>query len=72
MITKQSAGPTQTLAHLAAAARAAETLRRRHPAVTLNVGCELTIFSAEIMPGAGYAQRTARLPTLRGWPLLPW
>jgi hypothetical protein len=66
------AGPDETLAHLAEAARAAEELRRRDPAVVLNVGCELTIFSAGIIPGAGYAERGARLPTLRGWPLLPW
>jgi len=67
-----NAGPQQTLAHLAEAARAAEELRKRYSAVTLNVGCELSIFSAGIIPGASYGDRGARLTTVRGWPLLPW
>ncbi|MFC6016420.1 abortive infection protein [Plantactinospora solaniradicis] len=60
------------LDHLAEAAGAAEELRRQHSAVTLNVGCELTIFSAGIIPGATYQERGARLASPRTWPLLPW
>ena len=40
--------------------------------MTLNVGCELSIFSAGIIPGATYQQRGARLASPRTWPLLPW
>jgi hypothetical protein len=66
------AHPQQMLNHLADAARAAEHLRRQYSTVNLNVGCELTIFSAGIIPGATYQQRGARLSSPRSWPLLPW
>ena len=65
------ADPHQMLDHLADAARAAEQLRRQYPAVNINVGCELTIFSAGIIPGTSYRQRGARLSSPRSWPLLP-
>lgn len=61
-----------TLDHLAKAARAAEDLRRRYATITLNVGCELSIFSAGVMPGADHEQRSAKLASPRHWPLLPW
>jgi hypothetical protein len=66
------AGPQDTLDHLAKAAAAAEALRRRYAAVTLNVGCELSVFSAGIIPGASYQQRSSRLSSPRYWPLIPW
>jgi hypothetical protein len=66
------AHPQQMLEHLAQAARAAEPLRRQYSTVNLNVGCELTIFSAGIIPGATHQQRGARLASPRTWPLLPW
>lgn len=65
------AGPRDTLAHLAKAAELAERLRTRNSAIHVNVGCELTVFSEGMMPGAGYAERVARLATLKGWPLTP-
>jgi hypothetical protein len=66
------AHPHQMLDHLAEAARAAEHLRRQYSTVNLNIGCELTIFSAGIIPGTTYQQRGARLSSPRSWPLLPW
>lgn len=60
------------LAHLTAAASAAEQVRREHGDVVLNVGCELTIFSAGIIPGRGYDERAARLARPQWWPLVPW
>ncbi|GII94403.1 hypothetical protein [Sinosporangium siamense] len=66
------AGPLETLEHLARAAKAAELLRREHGAIDLNVGCELSIFSAGIMPGATYEQRTGKLASPLYWPLFPW
>jgi hypothetical protein len=65
------AGPRDTLAHLAKTAALAERLRTDNSAIHLNVGCELTIFSAGLMPGAGYAERIALLTKVRGWSLLP-
>lgn len=65
------AGRDDVLAHLADAARAAERLRTEHTNVVLNVGCELTIFSAGIMPGDDYAQRTAKLSKPYWWPAFP-
>jgi hypothetical protein len=65
------AGPRDTLAHLAKATEVAEQLRTRNSAMYLNVGCELTVFSEGMIPGAGFAERAARLATLKGWPLVP-
>lgn len=62
----------QTLNHLAKAARVAEELRRQHQNVTLNLGCELSIFSQGIIPGDDYEQRSAKLGSPRHWPLMPW
>ena len=60
------------LAHLAEAAVAAEQVRRVHGDVVLNVGCELTVFAAGIIPGRGYNERSARLTRPQWWPALPW
>jgi hypothetical protein len=59
------------LDHLARAAGAAEQLRRAHGDVVLNVGCELTVFSAGIVPGRGYDARAARLARPYWWAALP-
>lgn len=48
-----------TPAHLAATADATEGLRRRHAAVDLSVGCELTMFTSGFIPGDTYGERTA-------------
>ncbi|MEV8421907.1 abortive infection protein [Streptomyces niveus] len=62
-----------TLAHLAAAAEAAERLRQRHGdgAVGLNVGCELTVFGSGLIPGGTYGERTAKLSLPDWWPRMP-
>lgn len=60
------------LAHLAKAAVAAERVRRDHGDVVLNVGCELTVFAAGIIPGPGYDERSARLTRPQWWPAFPW
>jgi hypothetical protein len=65
-------GHDDVLAHLAKAAAAAERVRRLHGDVVLNVGCELTIFAAGIIPGAGYDERSARLTRPHWWLALPW
>lgn len=57
------------LRHLEEVAVGAEALRANGARVRLNVGCELSIFSAGIMPGRGYAVRARRLAWT--WPLLP-
>lgn len=61
----------QTLEHLAQAAEAAEALRSRAPTLVLNVGCEFTIFSTGIVPGATHLERAARLASPRYWPMVP-
>jgi hypothetical protein len=66
------AGPQETLDNLARTAAAAERLRKEYGAIDLNVGCELTIFSAGIMPGATYDRRSAKLASPVYWPLFPW
>lgn len=60
-----------TLTHLAATAEAAEELRRRHGAVDLNVGCELTIFGSGLIPGDTFGERSARLADPEWWPRMP-
>ncbi|MFI6079841.1 abortive infection protein [Streptomyces sp. NPDC051217] len=60
-----------TLTHLSAAADAAEELRRRHGAVDLNVGCELTVFGAGLIPGDTYGDRLAKLALPEWWPRMP-
>jgi hypothetical protein len=59
------------LAHLAAAAGAAEELRREYDDIVLNVGCEWTVFSDGIIPGRGYDERAAKLARPQYWPALP-
>lgn len=61
----------QTLDLLTQAARAAEALRARAPGVVLNVGCELTIFAAGIVPGTSHLERAARLASPKYWPIVP-
>jgi hypothetical protein len=57
--------------HVGRAAAGAEALRERWGEVTFNVGCELTIFSAGIIPGAGYGARTVALSRPWNWPRVP-
>jgi hypothetical protein len=59
------------LDHVAQAAGAAEHLRRAHGDVVLNVGCELTVFSAGIVRGRSYNERAARLARPYWGPALP-
>jgi hypothetical protein len=61
----------EAIALLTEVAKAAEFLRRRHPDVGLNVGCEFTLFSSGMIPGRDHAQR-AFLLTWLWWLLLPW
>ena len=62
------AGRRSTLDRIAAAAAAAERLRALGP-VTLNLGCETTLFSNGFLPGRGFQRRIANLRW--SWPLLP-
>ncbi|MEV4179381.1 hypothetical protein [Nonomuraea sp. NPDC049709] len=62
----------RTLEHLAHAADVAETLRDLSSRVVLNVGCELSIFSTGIVPGASHLERATRLASPRFWPMVPW
>ena len=63
------AGPSGTLEHLAAVARAVEPLRRAGGRIRLNVGCELSVFMRGLLPGATFQTRARRLTWL--WPALP-
>lgn len=63
------ATPEALLEHLAALASEIEPLRAGGAPIRLNVGCELSVFAAGIMPGANYAKRARRLRWT--WPLLP-
>jgi hypothetical protein len=49
------------LDQLAAVARDAERLRQHAPDVTLNVGCELSVFTAGIIPGDSFEERATSL-----------
>lgn len=51
------ATPEATRTYLEEGARVAEKLRRDGVDIVLVVGCELTIFSADIYPGSGWAER---------------
>jgi hypothetical protein len=59
------------LDHLAEAADAAERLRQRHGRIDLNLGCELTVFGAGIIPGDTNADRAAKLALPAWWPRFP-
>lgn len=50
--------------HLAEAARVAETLRAGGAMVTLNLGCELTLFTAGLAPGTTMFERMEAFGTL--------
>jgi hypothetical protein len=56
------ASPEEALDHLDQAALMAEELRLKHGEITLDVGCELTVFMSGIIPGDSFAERIARLP----------
>jgi hypothetical protein len=59
-----------TLRHLAEAARIAEDLRRGHEGrVTLNVGCELSLFMRGILPGRNFLWRMRGL--MAYWTVMP-
>jgi len=58
----------ETADHLAAVAGAVEPLRAAGGSVRLNVGCELSIFTRGILPGAGFERRATRLRW--AWPVL--
>ncbi|MCK9869226.1 CPBP family glutamic-type intramembrane protease [Nocardiopsis dassonvillei] len=65
------AAPGELTANLGRAAEAAERLRRDHPGqVGLNVGCEISLFAAGVLPGRDLDRRTRALGLL--FPLLPW
>ena len=53
--------PTEMLAHLAQLAQAAERLRQGHEHITLNIGCELSVFMKDLIPGRSFLQRVAWL-----------
>ena len=57
------------LDHLGRVAAEAQVLRAAGGRIWLNVGCELSVFTAGIMPGRGYAARARNLAW--AWPLLP-
>lgn len=63
------AGAGTTVAALARLADALEPLRVAGGRVHLNVGCELTIFAAGLVPGRGFERRARHLRWT--WPLLP-
>ncbi len=56
-----NAGPSTTLSAIESCARDAERLRLDGAAVTLVVGCELSVFMAGILPGERHADRLALL-----------
>ncbi|MER8072104.1 hypothetical protein ABTZ59_27770 [Streptomyces sp. NPDC094034] len=58
---KMNAGLDETGTYVAEAAQAAERLRREGVDIVFLVGCELTIFTDGIYPGASYAERGAWL-----------
>ena len=64
--------PDEMLAHLAELAQAAEQLRQQHTHVTLNLGCELSVFMGGLIPGATLLQRVRWLRYLWwAWMLVP-
>jgi membrane protease YdiL (CAAX protease family) len=63
--------PRELTANLDRVAEAAERLRRDHPGrVGLNVGCEISVFAAGVLPGRDFDRRTRALGLL--FPLVPW
>jgi hypothetical protein len=56
------ATPEATLAHLAETAAMAEGLRLTGGPITLDLGCELTVFMSGIIPGDSFADRINALP----------
>jgi hypothetical protein len=58
-----------TVALVCRVAEAVEPLRLAGGSVRLNVGCELTVFTAGLIPGRGFERRARRLRWM--WPLLP-
>jgi hypothetical protein len=63
------ASAEEYLDHLGRVAADAESLRAAGRRIWLNVGCELSVFSAGMLPGRGYAARARNLAWT--WPLLP-
>lgn len=64
----------EMLAHLSEIARAAEQLRKQYVnlSITLNLGCELSIFMSGLIPGQSYLQRARWLGYMWWlWMLLP-
>ncbi|HEX6461922.1 MAG TPA: hypothetical protein VFZ58_01465 [Candidatus Saccharimonadales bacterium] len=59
----------EVLNHLAEAARAAEALRLEDISITLNIGCEHTLFMQGIFPGKTFR---GRIPFMILAPLMPW
>lgn len=63
--------PEAMLTHLSAVAQIAEPLRQ-HGSVTLNIGCELSVFMSGLIPRPGFLQRAAWLGRFWWlWMLLP-
>ncbi|MEV6632485.1 hypothetical protein AB0M54_17230 [Actinoplanes sp. NPDC051470] len=53
--------PGEILDHIVETGRAAERLRRRHPATIFSVGCEFVLFVPGIVPGADPVERVRNL-----------
>jgi hypothetical protein len=58
-----NADAATTLDFVATVAEAAEELRADHPAVSLSLGVELTIFMGGLLPGADWSERAQALGT---------
>lgn len=67
-----NSSPQQMLAHLSQLAQEAEKLRQQHEHVTLNIGCELSIFMGGLIPGDHFLKRIQWLKRMWWlWMLLP-
>jgi hypothetical protein len=64
--------PDEMLEHLSLLAITAENLRQQHHHITLNIGCELSIFMSGLIPGRSFLQRASWLNRMWWlWMLLP-
>ncbi len=63
--------PAEMLKRLAELACIAEQLRQQHTPITLNIGCELSIFMAGLIPGQTFVERVTWLKN-RWWLWMWW